>query len=207
MALHSYVVRYDSGFAPNPFYEFCTLATCKPDIRQNAKPGDWVLGSGSGDRGVKRQGYIVYAMQVTEAITFDEYDIDPRFSRKKPYRRGSRKQSCGDNIYSRTVLPGPWEQRDSFHSLADGSTNPKHVTRDTGVNRVLISDRFVYWGGNGPKVPANLVDVGGWSIVHAGIGRSRFEDPALAANFVAWLHSLDAWGYQGPPYEWLSLRR
>ncbi|MEZ1875782.1 hypothetical protein QVM44_32900, partial [Pseudomonas aeruginosa] len=24
--VHSYVVRYDSGFAPNPFYEYCTLA-------------------------------------------------------------------------------------------------------------------------------------------------------------------------------------
>ena len=34
--VHSYVVRYDSGFAPNPFYEYCTLATCKPNIRKGA---------------------------------------------------------------------------------------------------------------------------------------------------------------------------
>jgi hypothetical protein len=30
--LYSYVVRWDHGFAPNPFYETCTVATCKPYI-------------------------------------------------------------------------------------------------------------------------------------------------------------------------------
>ena len=40
--IHSYVVRYDSGFAPNPFYGYCTLATCKPNIRRSADIGDWV---------------------------------------------------------------------------------------------------------------------------------------------------------------------
>jgi hypothetical protein len=40
--IYSYVVRYDSGFAPNPFYGYCTLATCKPDIRRGAEVGDLV---------------------------------------------------------------------------------------------------------------------------------------------------------------------
>ncbi len=44
--IHSYIVRYDSGFAPNPFYGFCTLATCKPDIRKHAQVGDWIVGTG-----------------------------------------------------------------------------------------------------------------------------------------------------------------
>ncbi|MGX8008381.1 Nmad2 family putative nucleotide modification protein [Mesorhizobium sp. ORM8.1] len=207
MSLHSYVVRYDSGFAPNPFYGFCTLATCKPDIRQHASIGDWVVGCGSGDKSVRREGQMVYAMLVTETLTFDEYDSDLRFSRKKPYRTGSRKQSCGDNIYSRTTLPGPWAQRDSFHSLPDGTTNPKHVTRDTGVNRVLVSDKFVYYGGNGPKIPQTLRDAGGRHMVHTGRGRSRFDDVSLEEDFKTWLQSLGDWGYQGPPFEWLSLRR
>ena len=34
MRLFSYVVARDYGFAPNPFYEMCTLATCKPRIRK-----------------------------------------------------------------------------------------------------------------------------------------------------------------------------
>src|SRR5262245_55608098 len=97
--IHSYVVRFDSGFAPNPFYGLCTLATCKPDIRRSADIGDWIVGSGSADRSVRRGGYLVYAMRVTDTKTFRAYDADPRFESKKPYRRGSRKQSCGDNIY------------------------------------------------------------------------------------------------------------
>ena len=47
-SLFSYVVRYDSGFAPNPFHGFCTLATCKPGIRAHANVGDWVVGTASG---------------------------------------------------------------------------------------------------------------------------------------------------------------
>ena len=47
MRLHSYVVARDYGFAPNPFFGVCTLATCKPKIRSAAKLGDWVMGTGS----------------------------------------------------------------------------------------------------------------------------------------------------------------
>ncbi len=60
--IYSYVVRYDSGFAPNPFYGYCTLATCKPDIRRGAEVGDWVVGSGSNDRSIRRGGHLVYAI-------------------------------------------------------------------------------------------------------------------------------------------------
>lgn len=81
--IYSYVVRYDSGFAPNPFYSYCTLATCKPSIRRSANVGDWVVGSGSNSRSVRRGGHLVYAMRVTDAMTFDQYSIDPRFESKE----------------------------------------------------------------------------------------------------------------------------
>ena len=81
--IHSYVVRYDSGFAPNPFYGYCTLATCKPSIRKGADIGDWVVGSGSNDRNIRRGGHLVHAMRITEILTFDEYGVDPRFESKK----------------------------------------------------------------------------------------------------------------------------
>ena len=90
--IYSYVVRYDSGFAPNPFYDYCTLATCKPDIRRTAKVSDWVIGSASNGNGVRRGGHLVYAMRVTETMTFDDYAADQRFEVKKPFRTGSRKQ-------------------------------------------------------------------------------------------------------------------
>lgn len=204
--IHSYVVRYDSGFAPNPFYGYCTLATCKPPIRKGAAIGDWVVGSGSNARGVRRGGHLVYAMRVTESMTFDTYSEDPRFELKKPYRRGSRKQSSGDNIYHRESPYSSWKQRDSFHSHADGSVNSAHVTRDTGVNRVLISDEFVYFGGQGPEFPGNLRDQRGRRLCKAGIGVTTFDDAQLVADLEEWIRSFAATGYQGAPYEWLTLR-
>lgn len=204
--IYSYVVRYDSGFAPNPFYDYCTLATCKPDIRRSAKIGDWIVGSASNDRSIRRGGHFVYAMRVTEAMTFDVYASDSRFEAKKPYRRGSRKQSCGDNIYFRDAPGADWRQRDSFHSRSDGQINPKHVRRDTGVNRVLISNEFIYFGGAGPRFPDELRDRNDRPLCKSGIGRSCFEDPRLVEHLEHWIRGFGIMGYQGAPHEWISLR-
>lgn len=206
MRLYSYVVRYDSGFAPNPFYGCCTLATCKPSIRRTAEVGDWIVGTGSDSQQVQRGGHLVYAMRVGEIMTFEAYDADPRFQAKKPYRHGSRKQSCGDNIYHRGAEDQQWLQRDSFHSNVDGSRRSDHVQRDTGVNRVLASDRFVYFGGDGPKIPTELRTADGRPLSKAGIGYYVFDDPTFIAHVESWLMSLGVHGYQGPPFEWISLR-
>lgn len=199
--IHSYVVRYDSGFAPNPFYGICTLATCKPDIRKHAQIGDWIIGSGSDHNKIRRGGYLVYAMRVTEAITFDKYATDPRFGAKKPFRNGSRKQSCGDNIYYRESCQTSWKQHDSFHSLDNGSINRRHMEKDTRINRVLISDEFVYFGGEGPVFPEELL-----SVCKKGRGRLCNDNPKLIARLECWLCKLGVCGYQGTPYEWLTLR-
>lgn len=204
--IHSYVVRYDSGFAPNPFYGFCTLATCKPDIRRSAAIGDWVVGSGSAAANVQRGGRLVYAMQITEVMGFDDYDRDARFRSKRPYRTGSRKQSCGDNIYFRAPAGEDWMQRDSFHSSPDGSIHREHVEIDTAVDRVLVSDDFVYFGGEGPAIPPELRDKDGRWLCKSGIGRACFDDPAMVAAVELWLRGLDGWGFQGAPFEWLTLR-
>lgn len=204
--IYSYVVRYDSGFAPNPFYDYCTLATCKPEIRRTAAIGDWIVGSGSANKSVRRGGHLVYAMKVTEIMTFDAYADDPRFSNKKPYRKGSRKQSCGDNIYFRKDDKSAWQQLDSFHSRTDGTLNTDHVRRDTGVNRVLVSSDFVYFGGEGPRFPADLVTREGHAVGKSGIGYSCHEEPGLIVDLDKWVGSLGR-GYQGAPFEWLTLRK
>ena len=46
MKIYSYIVKRDYGFAPNPFYGYCTLATCKPVIRKHAEIGDIIVGIG-----------------------------------------------------------------------------------------------------------------------------------------------------------------
>jgi len=199
--LHSYVVGRDYGFAPNPFFGVCTLATCKPKIRSVARIGDWVVGTGSKTHG--REKHIVYAMRVTGAMTFEEYWADSRFQRKKPNLRGSKKQAFGDNIYSRHPATGQWRQADSHHSLENGSPNKSNVVADTGTDRVLHSDDFVYWGGSGPQLPARFLGRGPHPVsILAGRGHKNNFPPEFVQEFVGWIRSLDEKGYSGEPEDW-----
>jgi len=204
--LYSYIVRYDSGFAPNPFYGFCTLATCKPNIRRTAEVGHWLIGTGSADQRIKRGGFLVYAMRVTEILSHLKYWEDPRFAKKRPNLRGSTKHASGDNIYRWDSQKKRWGQLDSYHSNADGSPNNDHIRRDTGVDRVLVSSEFVYYGGRGPKIPAKFRDHNGTDICKAGQGHKNVEDPDLIQPFLAWLNSKGDKGYAGPPFDWLKGR-
>ena len=160
MKLYSYVVARDFGFAPNPFYRFCTLGTCKPDIRKHAKIGDWVVGTGSKTH--EREDRLVFVMQVTEAISFNDYWSDPRFEQKKPNLRGSIKQAYGDNIYFQDPVTCKWHQNDSHHSNQYGIPNRKNIENDTKTDRVLISDDYIYWGGEGPQIPAKYQQLSCW---------------------------------------------
>lgn len=203
MRLYSYVVARDYGFAPNPFYGVCTLATCKPKIRSSAAVGDWIVGTGSKTR--NRQVRVVYAMRVTEAITFDQYWIDLRFRLKRPNLRGSKKQAFGDNIYFRDRTGRSWCQIDSHHSFADGSANPDNMSADTQTNRVLIGDEYVYWGGDGPTLPKRFLSYGqNHENILAGRGHHNHFTPQLVEDVVAWIKSLNQSGYCGEPLDWAS---
>lgn len=197
MALFSYVVARDYGFAPNPFGGFCTLATCKPGVRRSAQVGDWVVGTGSAVK--HRKGFIVYAMKVLEAMTYDAYWADPRFQRKKPNLRASRKLAFGDNIYHR--VDGHWTQVDSHHSFADGRPNYRNIENDTKTDRVLIATNFAYWGGSGPKIPEGLRDCDGHDLC-IGIGYKKNFPAGMEPAFVAWVSSLGVAGCIGRPLDW-----
>jgi len=199
--LFSYVVRYDVGFAPNPFHGWCTLATCKPGIRGKASLGDWIVGTGSKE--AHRGGCLVYAMRVEESLTFQQYWEDPRFICKRPSMCGSIKKAVGDNIYHRDKQ-GNWSQEDSRHTREDTSVNIEHLAKDTTVDVVLVSQRFSFFGGAGPVVPDHLrVD---FSLVHSGQGyRSSFSAEQVAAA-VAWLNTVKR-GYQSEPGDMRALIR
>ena len=141
--VYIYVVARDFGFAPNPFHGVCTLATCKPKIRNAARVGDWVFGVGGTK--LKAFGRCVFAMKVTDTIGFDAYWSDPEYFDKRPVRNGSRKMMLGDNIYHRAG-DGAWLQADSHHSQPDGVADPHNVQRDTSSDRALISRHFYYFG-------------------------------------------------------------
>ena len=152
---YMYVVDRDFGFAPNPFHGICTLATCKPPIRKGARVGDWVIGMGG--KRLNATGRCIYAMEVTQAVTFNEYWASREFRDKRPVRNGSRVMMVGDNIYHRLEGDAAWQQLDSHHSLADGSPNPLNVEKDTKADRVLISRRFYYFGSEAPMIPARIL--------------------------------------------------
>ena len=153
---------------------------------------------GTGSRTRQREGYLVYAMRVSETVSFNDYSNAPRFNNKRPDLHASKMRAFGDNIYQWDELNGSWLQADSHHSLHDGALNIHNVRRDTSVNRVLLSDDFVYFGGQGPQVPT----FGGKNIVHAGIGhRNSFSEETIV-QFVEWLRGLQAVGYCGAPLDW-----
>jgi hypothetical protein len=142
-------------------------------------------------------------MRVTGALTFEEYWRDPRFQRKKPNLRGSKKQRFGDNIYSKDPATGRWCQLNSHHSLHDGSPNPVNVTGDTATDRILFSDDFVYWGGSGPELPQRFLHYGSHrESICAGYGHKNRFPPELVTEYVAWIRSLNETGYCGEPLDW-----
>ena len=198
MRLFSYVVARDYGFAPNPFFGACTLATCKPGIRKHAFVGDWIIGTGSKTK--DRQRHLVYAMRVTEVMTFDEYWEDMRFQRKKPSLKGSLKQAFGDNIYFQDGQ-GNWQQMDSHHSYEDGRPNQYNIVNDTQTDRVLLSTEYVYWGGSGPAIPQRFCDPNGSNVCANRGYKCNFPDQ-LVSELVTWLCALGKHGYLGTPLDW-----
>jgi len=201
VSLFSYVVARDYGFAPNPFSGYCTLATCKPEVRRLAEVGDWVAGTGSATH--DRKGHLVYAMKVAEVMSFDSYWADPRFQRKKPDLRASMKFAFGDNIYHREN--GRWSQLNSHHSFSDGRPNPKNIRNDTQTDRVLIAIRYAYWGGGGPTIPQSLRNFDGHDLC-IGRGYKRHFPTGMETHFLDWFLSLDAQGCLGRPIEWPRTR-
>jgi hypothetical protein len=195
MKLFSYVVRWDHGFAPNPFHGVCSLATCKPGIRNTAAIGDWVLGTGPSRR--HYQDKAIFLMKVTEITTFNGYWHDPRFLAKRPVLNGSFKVRFGDNIYHRSAN-GAWIQEDSRHSQLNAVENAKNLKRDTGLtDKVLLSTEFIYWGDQAPTIPP------AFAAFHTGRPSYQYNYPPAAVQaFLAWAQSSGKSGRIGTPLEW-----
>lgn len=194
----SYRLVRDYGFAPNPFHGICTLATCKPQIRKAARVGDIVVGCGS--VGLKRPEKLIFAMRVSEKLSFQQYWDDERFRIKQSDHYSSNSMAYGDNIYH--VIDGAWMQEDSHHSHADGRINRANLERDTSSDNVLVGDDFVYWGGNSAAIPAHLRNFEGQDLYPPPRGcRSKFSED-FRAEVVAWYESLPIRGYQSRPASW-----
>jgi hypothetical protein len=193
MALYSYIVTRDFGFAPNPFPPYCTLATCKPLIRRSANINDWIIGVGSAAKESQYRNKLIFAMQVQEKLTFDQYWNDPRFLYKRPVMNGSKKQMYGDNVYH----SGPdniFIQEDSHHSFDNGLINQRNYDRDLPGIYVLISNSYWYWGRSAIELPLQF-----HQFIKDGIGQKKINDEKQIHNFANWLNSFSEDGYIDKP--------
>ena len=180
MKMYSYVIPRDYGFAPNPYFDYCTLATCKPRIRKSAQVGDWIAAFGAANSSIKE--CLVVLMRVEEILTFDEYWEDIRFINKKPVFNKGIKFMYGDNIYHH--VNDSWMQEPSHHSMPDGTINYVNLERDTQIDRVLIAKEFYYFGNNAILLPQEFDRL---------IGRGRnhmiCKDVYLIQDFVDYVRS------------------
>jgi hypothetical protein len=184
--LFTYVVRVDSGLAPNPFWGVCTLAVCTPN-RQGSRVrcGDWVAGFLS-----KRRGHrFLYAMEVDEILGLDAYYRDPRFGAKKPVVSGSWRQRCGDNFYSRGT-DGGWIRQRTLHHRDEAS-----MLKDTRFATVYIGRRFWYLGQSAASLPREFAPLAG------GRGTRVNHPPGLADAFRAWVAREFEPGLHGLPHD------
>lgn len=182
--LYSYILRIDDGAAPNPYGRFCTLTICKPKIRKNAKPRDWVIGTGSKNTrqadGSKKNfsKHLVYAMKVSKIKTLEEYEKYCRAKLKiKIPIWGSNvfEEMVGDCIYynfSTKKLP----------EIKKGVHNKSNRRKDLRGINALLSNHFYYFGDKPVKIPKQFR-----SIIKKNQGHLKITDQQFIGKFVKWL--------------------
>lgn len=194
-----YKMDHDYGFAPNPFHGVLTLATCKgTQIRNNShlQIGDWIIGLGSVSMG--NLGRIIFAMQVDEKITFDQYWEDDRFAVKKPIINGTLVQMYGDNCYH--TEDGKVVQEHCAHRKSARVVNAEHRRRDSKGKYVLLAHRFYYFGDQCPEIPEKFS-----YILNNSRGTKFWDlagDDTKINAFIQWLDDTFGQGIHGDPCNW-----
>lgn len=182
MKLYTYVVKHDTGLAPNPFGEWCSVAVCTPNHQGIlATPGDWICGFSPKSFGNK----LVYALQVEECPSLEQYFQDPRWAYKKPSRQ-SPEARCGDNFYER-MPDGSWKQHWNFFHRTQ-----ENFDQDIRRPVAFVGRRFWYFGEHAVDAPREGLSVGGKGV-------RLTHQPGACERFVAWLDQTYPPGRHGMP--------
>ena len=200
MRLFAYKMTHDTGFAPNPFWGYLTLATCKPKIREHKRPGDWIAGFTStalcGDWvGDER---LVFLMQVEEKVALADYFRDRRFESRIPRDRpATNVYRCGDNIY-RPLVPNARDARE-FEQLPNCHHGPEEKDHDLNGLHALITRRFAYFGVEALPVPRHVRPY-----VPAGQSAHGTEtrDPTRVESFIDYVFSVADSPVMARPHQW-----
>ncbi|MBX2942710.1 MAG: hypothetical protein KF860_10210 [Cyclobacteriaceae bacterium] len=182
--IYSYVLRFDDGAAPNPFWDVCTLAICKPAIRRTAEVGDWVIGTGSKNArcndGIKHDlsQHLVYAMRIADKMTLSEYnEYCSEELRNKIPQPGSPdwRLRMGDCIYHNEGFEKLSLRPDSIHKI-------EHSDRDLGGINVLLSHEFYYFGEKAVIIPKHLKQ-----LIKRNQGHLKITNEYLIEQFEEWI--------------------
>ena len=202
MRLFSYKLTHDTGFAPNPFWGYLTLATCKPWMRRSKLPGDWVAGFTSKALCNDRVGdeRLVFLMQVDEKLPLADYFSDPRFQSKIPRSHpAATVYRCGDNIY-RPLVPNAYDPR-QFEQLPNDYHVESDRDHDLKGRNALIAKRFAYFSGNALSIPAEIrPDVPAGQSSHG----TETRDPDRVRNFIDFVFRVADAPLVHHPYQWPS---
>ena len=171
-ALSSYIVSYDHGNAPNPDFNICTLAICKPVIRRCAKVGDIILGLSP-----KRMGnHIVYCMVIDEIVEWQDYYQRCKNSTDLNNRIPTDKAHNGDCIW---VYQGngsyDWLDSKSGHTREHNENSDLYSGK-----RVLIGKKYWYLGSNNPTHYIQLPN----SHLLVGRGHRKITEQQLIDEFI-----------------------
>jgi hypothetical protein len=183
MKIYSYVLRFDDGAAPNPFWKTCTLTICKPVIRRNAEIGDWVIGTGSkNSRCNDGKIYdlsqkLVYAMKIDSIKTLEDYDsfCARDLPNKIPdWNSDDWRRLVGDCIYDYSQSSRP-KIRGKVHDEGNRATDIR------GIN-ALLSKHFYYFGEAAVDLPDELKP-----LIKTNRGHKKIVNEELVAIFEKWI--------------------
>ena len=130
-----YKLVVDNGGAPCVENGLISLCICKPQIRETAQEGDWIIGRG-GKSAPELKDRLIYSMKVGEVVCAKDY-----------YSPGSEYKDRSDCIY-KLLANGEFVRRDDAkYHLSDSDKE-----RDLSSLKCLVGDCFAYFGGVGRGV-------------------------------------------------------
>ena len=171
-SIFKYVITHDGGSAPCVENGLFSLCICKPKIRRVAKPGDWVIATGSKVK-VSKVPKIVFAAKITKKISMETYALE------------NNKRL--DSIY----------EFDGFSLIHNGSpihNDVKAQAVDKSGVYCLLSQKFWYFGQNAIEFPKDL-----HSLYHYGRGHGKVNDEETSNLLENYLSTISA-GVLGKPH-------
>lgn len=150
------------------------------------KRGDWLVGF----LDKKRSNRLLYAMEVFEAMHFDDYYRDPRFENKIPKIDGNWHQKCGDNMYY-LESGNVWKRHPSKYHKTE-----KNFVQDIKHPYVFIANNFYYFGRNAPSVPERFAE-----LIQNRQGVKCNFSPRLIREFSYWLRGSFKLGLHANPID------